>query len=754
MAIGFKPKAEMTLSLPGCSPSEILLVAAEAARQLGWRAGGMTRTEAVFYTPMSMRSWEEKVTLREINGQVVATSACSTIQIIDWGKNKSNLKKLFKTMQRLHDSHCITNDKESVHPYIAYTSEQKEAVQAHIRKYFGSINAILRSEETNSPVEILLVAPTNRYDYYTLVTCGAGASSMKMPHKDLPSRCEFCISLPPEWNPESNEPEDRWPVEWLFRCAELTRQKDIWLTCGHTVSDGSPLHENTAMESLLLLSPEKRDEQAGECTLPDGEKVAFYELYPLYKEETEFKQANGLANLLDKLKDCSHIARTDRRNTCEGYSAFHSAENDGVILDDSNRMTFRSILTPRKGNMATPILVYINVSIFLLMVLCGVNFLFPTGISILKWGADFGPLTLSGEWWRTFTCNFIHIGVIHLLMNMYALLYIGAYLEQLVGTDRLSVAYVLTGLCSASASLMIHPDSISAGASGAIFGLYGIFLSYLLFHRIERHQRRSLLYSIGFFVVYNLLTGARTEGIDNAAHVGGLVSGLLLGAGYVQADRMQTDSRAISRIAEGVLLVLFILAFTEQTRLAPSEYEEIQAAWKSGELEKYATEETDGEETANSDTPILSPPTTTDPDKWETYTVDQLGFSCSYPAHWMTQKSNEQCILYLLDEQNSIAINHNKFDTEEELDEMHRTILHSMQGEPVEKINVQGKEFEKISVPMDYPVAGGGTIHVQQTLVFRLDRETLEGYLIICLTTDDSHEAEAQKLIESVQLKS
>ena len=102
---------------------------------------------------------------------------------------------------------------------------------------------------------------------------------MKMPHKDLPSRCEFCISLPPEWNPESNEPEDRWPVEWLFRCAELTRQKDIWLTCGHTVSDGSPLHENTAMESLLLLSPEKRDEQAGECTLPD-EKVACYELYP------------------------------------------------------------------------------------------------------------------------------------------------------------------------------------------------------------------------------------------------------------------------------------------------------------------------------------------------------------------------------------------------------------------------------------------------------------------------------------------
>lgn len=115
----------MTLSLPGCSPSEILLVAAEAARQLGWRAGGMTRTEAVFYTPMSMRSWEEKVTLREINGQIVATSACSTIQIIDWGKNKSNLKKLFKTMQRLHDSHCITMTRRACIPTLPIPVSRK-----------------------------------------------------------------------------------------------------------------------------------------------------------------------------------------------------------------------------------------------------------------------------------------------------------------------------------------------------------------------------------------------------------------------------------------------------------------------------------------------------------------------------------------------------------------------------------------------------------------------------------------------------
>lgn len=104
-----------------------------------------------------------------------------------------------------------------------------------------------------------------------------------------------------------------------------------------------------------------------------------------------------------------------------------------------------------------------------------------------KWGADFGPLTLTGDWWRTITCNFIHIGVIHVLMNMYALLYIGIFLEQLIGGRRLISAYFLTGLFSALASLAMHPETISAGASGSIFGLYGIFLSYLVFHhRIEK----------------------------------------------------------------------------------------------------------------------------------------------------------------------------------------------------------------------------------------------------------------------------
>ena len=97
------------------------------------------------------------------------------------------------------------------------------------------------------------------------------------------------------------------------------------------------------------------------------------------------------------------------------------------------------------------------------MSICGVSLIEPTGISLMKWGADFGPLTLTGDWWRTVTCNFIHIGIIHLLMNMYALLYIGKSLYR-------STVYVCTSGSCASAfwdsvldALPVHPPIAKRG---------------------------------------------------------------------------------------------------------------------------------------------------------------------------------------------------------------------------------------------------------------------------------------------------
>lgn len=528
MATGFRPKYERTIELAGYSSEELMLLAIEASKSLGWQAGSIKRDKSDFYTPTSFRSWQEKVILSAIDGkdgQLLATSICTSMQFMDWGKNKQNLNKLTATMQQLQNVHNIspTEADTANKTTCAYTPEEKNTVIAHIRHFYGGIKGITKNIVSPSGVEILIVEPTSRFDCYTLVTCGAGASVMPVPDKATPSRCEFCMCMPPTWNTE-----DSWPIDRLLQCVSWLQQGNSWLACGHSLSDGTPLQDDTLMTSMLLTIPEERDKGAENCQLPNGDSVAIYQLVPVYTEEVLFKQANGIIPLLDKMKNVSYIVDTHRENTCRNFSAFEENGDSSISMDEKANASLRSILTIRKGNMATPLLVYINIALFVIMSICGVSLLAPTGISIIKWGADFGPLTLTGDWWRTITCNFIHIGVIHVLMNMYALLYIGIFLEQLIGGRRLISAYFLTGLFSALASLAMHPESISAGASGSIFGLYGIFLSYLVFHhRIEKGQRKSLLYSIGFFVFYNLMSGARAEGIDNAAHIGGLVSGII-----------------------------------------------------------------------------------------------------------------------------------------------------------------------------------------------------------------------------------
>lgn len=155
---------------------------------------------------------------------------------------------------------------------------------------------------------------------------------------------------------------------------------------------------------------------------------------------------------------------------------------------------------------------------------------------------------------------------------MYALLCIGLFLEPLAGRWRIFATYLLTGLCSATASLVIHPEAISAGASGAIFGLYGVSLVYLLSHRVEREQRRTLLISIGIFILYNLLNGFTRQGIDNAAHIGGLASGCLLGAFYLLADKLaksKQQKRLYPRIGEAAVGLLVVLSFAYAKHASP-----------------------------------------------------------------------------------------------------------------------------------------------------------------------------------------
>ncbi|HMI61037.1 MAG TPA: rhomboid family intramembrane serine protease [Puia sp.] len=206
------------------------------------------------------------------------------------------------------------------------------------------------------------------------------------------------------------------------------------------------------------------------------------------------------------------------------------------------RDTIFSVFDPKGKHLITAIIIGLNVLVFIAMAISGVNLMEPTSENLLKWGANFRPFTLQGEWWRLLTCCFLHIGIFHLLINMYALLYIGIMLEPLLGRTRYLVAYLLTGLLSSVASLAWNAYTVSAGASGAIFGVYGVFLALLTMpHLIHPQIRKPLLKSMGWFVVLNLGIGV-TGIVDAAGHAGGLVSGLLMGYTYYPSLRKPWNS--------------------------------------------------------------------------------------------------------------------------------------------------------------------------------------------------------------------
>jgi rhomboid protease GluP len=236
-------------------------------------------------------------------------------------------------------------------------------------------------------------------------------------------------------------------------------------------------------------------------------------------------------------------------------------QNTDEIFDPPSTTTagqingFLSVFIPRQGFFITPILLDLNILIFIAMVIGGANIMLPANESLLEWGANFRPMTLEGQWWRLITNCFLHIGVFHLLMNLYALVYIGVLLEPHLGRIRFISAYLLTGIIASIASLWWHDMTISAGASGAIFGMYGVFLAMLTTNFIEKTARKALLTSIAIFVGYNLLNGLK-GGIDNAAHIGGLLGGLVIGYAFIPSLKKPMD-KSLKFATIGILWVLF-----------------------------------------------------------------------------------------------------------------------------------------------------------------------------------------------------
>lgn len=196
-------------------------------------------------------------------------------------------------------------------------------------------------------------------------------------------------------------------------------------------------------------------------------------------------------------------------------------------------------ITPRAGYSATPIILSLNVLIFFLMAVSGLGFISFQAADVLSLGANFRPYTANGQWWRLFSSMFLHGGIVHLAVNMFSLLLVGIFLEARIGTQRFLFVYFLTGFCASIASVWWHEATVSVGASGAIFGLYGFFLSCLFLKVFSQGFTKAFLGSTLIFIGFNLVMGLAGN-IDNAAHIGGLLSGLILGyfmSGYIEDDK-------------------------------------------------------------------------------------------------------------------------------------------------------------------------------------------------------------------------
>jgi rhomboid protease GluP len=258
-----------------------------------------------------------------------------------------------------------------------------------------------------------------------------------------------------------------------------------------------------------------------------------------------------------------------------------------------------------------PVVVVLNVLAFGAMVATGISALHPSTEAMARWGADYGPLTLGGQPWRLLTSIFLHVGIIHLAANMVALLSAGPVVERLFGSVAFGALYLAAGIAGSVASLAVRPLVVSAGASGAIFGVYGALGAVMLLHRetIPPVALKKLGGVAASFIIYNFSYAINNfsyavgrSGIDNMAHLGGLVGGALAGVclfrplvpGRPERRRRPALVMGAACLLAGVVLLVFprplgldeiVQSYLDDEAVAQDGYKVVLVKMNKGEMD-------------------------------------------------------------------------------------------------------------------------------------------------------------------------
>ncbi len=212
----------------------------------------------------------------------------------------------------------------------------------------------------------------------------------------------------------------------------------------------------------------------------------------------------------------------------------------------------------------TKTLIAVNILVFLAMMVNGAGFLHSVNGVQLAWGANFGPATQDGQWWRLGSAIFLHFGIVHLALNTWSLWDVGQLAERMYGRWRFLCIYILSGLAGNLLSLVVQGNAaVSGGASGAIFGVYGGALVFLWRERlaITQHEFRWVFWGALGFASLTIILGFIIPGIDNAAHIGGFLTGILASIVFSQTITARVMPIKITLTAAIVIALVCIGLF-------------------------------------------------------------------------------------------------------------------------------------------------------------------------------------------------
>ena len=255
------------------------------------------------------------------------------------------------------------------------------------------------------------------------------------------------------------------------------------------------------------------------------------------------KNQKDLNSLFPKLKDKALFDH-------EGFDLLIDATNDINVKTEENNKLFEDTFKPK--------FVYVTLAIIGLCLLMFLITTFTGGSSsaynLFRWGANLREAVVSDKQvWRLLTCAFLHAGILHLLVNMYSLFIIGSQIETYMGKIKYAVIYIISAI-SGSLLSIIFCENISVGASGAIFGLLGSLLYFGYHYRV--YLGTVIRTQIVPIIILNLAIGFMFSGIDNFAHIGGLIGGYL--ATMAVGVRGRSSK---SDMVNGSITLIFYLGF-------------------------------------------------------------------------------------------------------------------------------------------------------------------------------------------------